>query len=59
MNPHGHRWAFASWLVLGDGMAEKYFAETTETDPEASVYERYRYRRDTGSEISGGWSVCT
>lgn len=45
MNPHSHRWAFASWLVLGQGIAEKYFGETTPTDPDGVECERYLYRR--------------
>jgi hypothetical protein len=45
MNPHCHRWAFASGLILGQGMVERYFAETTPTDPDGVEYDRYQYRR--------------
>jgi hypothetical protein len=45
MNPHGHRWSFASWLVLGQGMTEKHFVETAPADPDGIAYDRYCYRR--------------
>jgi hypothetical protein len=45
LNPHGHRWAFASWLVLGHGMTEKHFVETTPADPAGVAYDRFCYRR--------------
>jgi hypothetical protein len=45
MNPHSHRWSFASWLILGHGVMETYFAETNAADPDGTGYERYRYRR--------------
>jgi hypothetical protein len=50
MNPHGHRWAFASWLLLGAGVVEKYFEEAASTHPDGVEYKRYRYRRRVRSK---------
>jgi hypothetical protein len=48
MNPHGHRWAFASWLLLGQGVVEKRYVEST--DPDAVEYHRFRYRDGLGED---------
>jgi hypothetical protein len=47
--PHSHRWDFASWIAVGPGLFETYFAECRSSDPEGCEYLRYDYgRRTTG-----------
>jgi hypothetical protein len=43
VNPHGHRWEFASWIAAGAGLIEKHFEHAEATDAGASPYERCDY----------------
>lgn len=43
--PHSHRWDFASWVAVGPGLAETYFARTDSDDPEGRHYVHYEYGR--------------
>lgn len=43
VNPHGHRWEFASWVAVGEGMTERYFDEVEAHDPTAGMYVRCEY----------------
>ncbi len=45
VDPHGHRWEFASWLAAGPGLVETFFDECAEDEPGAESYLRYEYRR--------------
>ncbi len=49
IDPHGHRWEFASWVAVGQGITETYFTKTDEADSEGSRYVRLDYGRETGS----------
>lgn len=45
VDPHSHRWQFASWVAFGSGIVEKYFVEHEDGLP----HHRFEYgRRDTG-----------
>ena len=46
VGPHGHRWEFASWVAVGQGMAETYFTEVGPNTPDAVRYDAYDYGRD-------------
>ncbi len=43
MNPHGHRWEFASWVVAGQGMVERCFEETACSGDGSTAHARYEY----------------
>jgi hypothetical protein len=46
LNPHGHRWEFASWVLSG-GLREAFFSEAAATGETApGVYHRCVYGRD-------------
>lgn len=51
IDPHGHRWAFASWIAAGEGVEETTFVDVTDrrrgSGPNAREYIRYQYSRDT------------
>ena len=47
--PHSHRWDFASWVAVGDGLAETYWVETDESHRLATTHFEYRYGRDSGA----------
>ena len=50
VDPHAHRWSFASWVAVGRGMTETYYASADADDPAASRYTRHEYgRRPTGA----------
>jgi hypothetical protein len=42
-NPHGHRWEFASWVAVGAGVDEVYFAEDRGEVPASATYTRCEY----------------
>jgi hypothetical protein len=42
INPHGHRWEFASWVAVGAGLDETYFDEDPDS-PHAATYTRCAY----------------
>jgi hypothetical protein len=44
VNPHGHRWVFASWIIAG-GLSEIIFDES----PKGELFVRCDYRRDRES----------
>ena len=46
VNPHGHRWEFASWVLAG-GLREAYFSELSAAGEDAAgVYNRCEYGRN-------------
>jgi hypothetical protein len=48
--PHSHRWDFASWIAVGAGLSENYFAECDSSEPGGRLHVRYAYgRRATGN----------
>lgn len=55
VDPHGHRWAFASWIAAGEGVEETTFVDVTGrrrgTVYDTTEYTRYDYGRDTAT----GW----
>jgi hypothetical protein len=42
IDPHGHRWEFASWVAVGAGVDETYFEEDRD-NPHAASYTRCAY----------------
>jgi hypothetical protein len=55
VDPHGHRWAFASWIAAGEGVEETTFVDVTgrwrDAVYDTTAYTRYDYGRDTAT----GW----
>jgi hypothetical protein len=47
VEPHGHRWDFASWVVVGRGLRETYFTETDSDTSNSQLHVRYDYGRRT------------
>ncbi len=45
VDPHGHRWEFASWVVAGAGVAERIYAAAVPGEPDARSFVRLDYRR--------------
>jgi hypothetical protein len=45
VDPHGHRWEFASWVVAGKGVAERIYVETPGDNADARPYLRFEYQR--------------
>lgn len=43
VNPHGHRWEFASWILTGNGMTEAYYEPAEADDVDATRYIRCDY----------------
>jgi hypothetical protein len=43
IEPHSHRWDFASWVAVGRGLLERYWRTTGEQDPHGVVHFEYRY----------------
>jgi hypothetical protein len=43
VNPHGHRWEFASWILTGDGMSEAYYEPVGSSHTDATPYTRCDY----------------
>lgn len=43
MNPHGHRWEFASWVVCGEGMTEGMYEPCEPSAPEARAHYLYSF----------------
>jgi hypothetical protein len=48
VDPHGHRWEFASWVAVGLGLSETYFAAHESVHPGAQRHRRLEYRRTDG-----------
>lgn len=52
VDPHGHRWAFASWIAAGEGLEETLFEEMSRGSTANTVdYVRYEYGRDAGAGV--------
>ena len=49
IDPHGHRWEFASWVAAGSGIAETYFDRTVAADPDGDAYLEFDYGRSSGA----------
>lgn len=48
-DPHGHRWAFASWIAVGAGLTETYYTASDPGGVDATMYTMYEYgRREDG-----------
>ncbi|MCO1655143.1 hypothetical protein [Pseudonocardia humida] len=43
VNPHGHRWEFASWILTGAGMSEAYYESVESSHTDATPYTRCDY----------------
>ncbi|MDN5852654.1 MAG: hypothetical protein L0K86_07380 [Actinomycetia bacterium] len=56
VDPHGHRWAFASWIAAGVGVEETIYLDVTgrrrDSRVNALVYTRYEYSRDTNGFLA-------
>jgi hypothetical protein len=50
IDPHGHRWAFASWIAVGAGLTETYYNATDPGGDGARMYARYEYGRGADGE---------
>jgi hypothetical protein len=48
VDPHNHRWEFASWVAVGAGMQERRFTVVADDDPEGLIYTRCAYGRENG-----------
>jgi hypothetical protein len=48
--PLSHRWDFASWIAVGPGLLETYFARTDSSDPEGKAHVHYDYGRPADHE---------
>lgn len=58
MNPHGHRWNFASWLLTGEGITETYYRETFGDHKDASLYVRSSYGRKNGADYLNHYRIA-
>lgn len=45
VDPHGHRWEFASWVTAGEGIVERFYLETDEDDDRGQPYLCHDYLR--------------
>jgi hypothetical protein len=45
VDPHGHRWEFASWVVAGAGVEERIYAAAVPDEPDARSFVRLDYYR--------------
>ena len=50
IEPHSHRWDFASWVAVGPGLLETYFTKTESSDPAGSAHVHYDYGREAEHE---------
>jgi hypothetical protein len=50
VDPHAHRWSFASWVAVGQGMTETYFTPAGAGNRAASRYTRCEYGRVPAGE---------
>lgn len=48
VDPHGHRWEFASWIAAGEGVAENYFRVADDVEGTGTEYTHYSYERGPG-----------
>jgi hypothetical protein len=48
VDPHDHRWEFASWVAIGAGIQERRFEVVADDDPRGMTYTRYSYGREDG-----------
>jgi hypothetical protein len=49
VDPHGHRWEFASWVAAGEGMSERRFEPATDPNLPGVPYTRCSYGRENGA----------
>jgi hypothetical protein len=49
VDPHSHRWEFASWVAAGEGMRERRFKPATEPNYSGAPYMRCSYGRENGA----------
>jgi hypothetical protein len=48
VDPHDHRWEFASWVAIGAGIQERRFEVVADDDARGMTYTRYAYGREDG-----------
>jgi hypothetical protein len=48
VDPHNHRWEFASWVAIGEGIQERRFDVVADDDSRGMSYTRYAYGREDG-----------
>ena len=48
VDPHDHRWEFASWVAIGAGIQERRFEVVADDDSRGMPYARYAYGRKDG-----------
>lgn len=48
VDPHDHRWEFASWVAIGAGIQERRFEVVADADPRGMTYTRFAYGREDG-----------
>jgi hypothetical protein len=48
VDPHNHRWEFASWVAIGEGIQERRFEVVDDHDSCGLLYERFAYGRENG-----------
>jgi hypothetical protein len=51
VNPHGHRWEFASWIAAGRGTMETFYRPTSALDPAGAQFLRCEYRSSAGTGV--------
>jgi hypothetical protein len=49
VDPHDHRWEFASWVAIGAGIQERRFEVVVDDDSRGMTYTRYAYGRADGA----------
>jgi hypothetical protein len=49
-NPHNHRWEFASWVAIGDGIQERRYEVVADDESSGMSYTRCTYGRENGVE---------
>jgi hypothetical protein len=48
VDPHDHRWEFASWVAIGAGIQERRFEVVADDDARGMMYTRHAYGREDG-----------
>jgi hypothetical protein len=51
VDPHTHRWEFASWVAVGEGIIEERFAVASGFDSGGTPYRRHDYGRQNDEEL--------
>lgn len=51
VDPHSHRWEFASWIAVGEGIYEQRFKADPRADEVGDPYVRFIYGRRSGASF--------